>query len=194
MILDAKTGTTKNGDPKMQIDVKVYGPSGISVLANDHIVAPWGIRRLKQLCQATDVDFGAGRVDPQDFVGTNVRVKLRIQGDETGQYEDRNTVVGYYPDQEQAPRPDPATCRDASRDAATEPAPPPPTSTVDESSAYAAFVDAVRSERPDAGDDMLKSEFDRSCRDLVPDKKRKEFSVEDWTKVQTEGPKDLPAF
>ena len=194
VILNAKTGTTKSGDPKMQIDVRIYGPHGVGVLANDHIVAPWGIRRLRQLCEATGVDFSAGSVNPEDFVGSNVRVKVRIQEDQTGEYEDRNSIVSYQPDQEQAPPPDPAARGGGSGTVATHPASGPRASTVDEASAYATFVDAVRSERPNAGDDRLKSEFGRICHELAPDKKLSEFSAEDWARVATEGPKVFIPF
>ena len=53
VVFEAKTGKTKKGDPKLVITSKVYGPEGRSPLVTDNIVSPYGIRRLKQLCEAT---------------------------------------------------------------------------------------------------------------------------------------------
>lgn len=195
VILEAKTGETKKGDPKLQVCVKVYGPDKISPLVVDHIMAPYGIRRLKQLCEATGVDFDGGSVDPADLIGSNVCVKLRIRSDESGEYEDQNDIVAYYPDG-RAPRPDQAVAGAPPTDATATPraSSTPPTTDSCEATAFAAFAAAVRADRPDAAETQLKSEFIRICADLVSDKKRTEFTAEDWRQVTTDGPASYIPF
>lgn len=99
VIFNAETGTTKNGDPKLAVTLKVYEPDGRNPLVTDHIVEPFGLRRLKRLCGATGVDFDSGEVDPSKLVGQNVRVKLRVRHDD--EYGDSNNVQGYAPDKQE---------------------------------------------------------------------------------------------
>lgn len=88
VVLTAESGETKQGDSKFDVTVKVYGGNGVLLLVTDHIISPYGIRRLKRLCETTGVDFDNGEVDPADFVGQNVRVRLRVEHDEDGHLPD----------------------------------------------------------------------------------------------------------
>lgn len=119
VVLTAETGETKKGDPKLAVTCKIYDADGRRPLVTDNIVSPYGIRRLKQLCQATGLDFESGEVDPADFVGKNLRVRVVISHDETGQYDDRNVIRAYMPDRGDAES-------TSSQAASAEPAPAEP--------------------------------------------------------------------
>ena len=134
VIQDAKVGETKKGDPKVQVTVKVYGPNNIRPLVHDHIIAPYGIRRLKQLCEALGVDFDSGEVDPTKFVGRNLRVQLRTQADDA--FGDRNVVSRYLPDKGDE---------------------------LDEATAYSAYANAVRANHADTTDDLLLKNWSSAC-------------------------------
>lgn len=98
VVMAAEVKDTKKGDPMLVVQVKVYDPDGIKPTVFDNITRPYGIRRLKQLCEVTGVSFDNGSIDPQDLVGQNVVVELRIKKDPNGMYEDANAVVRYEAD------------------------------------------------------------------------------------------------
>ncbi|MAG17650.1 MAG: hypothetical protein CMJ21_06225 [Phycisphaerae bacterium] len=184
VIFSAETGKTKKGDPKLVITSKIYGPEGRSPLVTDNIVSPYGIRRLKQLCEATGVEFNDGEVNPQDFVGKNVKVKVVVEHDDTGKYDDRNGIRAYLPD-DGSPAPEVVT------------RPETPTDQSDRSGgkldAWKGYCDAVRKTKPDVEDDLLIKNFQSACKDLVG-KPEDQFTEPDWIKVRDEGPKGFIPF
>ena len=192
VILEGKTGETKKGDPKLEVTVKAYGESGVQPLVTDHIVSPYGIRRLKRLCEATGVDFGKGEVDPAEFVGQNLRVRLRVEHDEAGQYDDRNVIAKYLPDQPAQQKTGPQ------KPVVSGPTEAKPNNAdgpkLDEPGAYAAYAEAVRKDRPEATDSLLMQNFGEACNKLVPDKQRSKFTPEDWARVVRDGQREFVPF
>ena len=184
VVFEAKRATTKSGDPKLQITVKAYGPNSVQPPVTDHIVAPWGVRRLRQLCKATDVNFDSGEVNPADFVGKNLRVRLRVRKDESGEYDDQNEIKAYLPDAGST----------ASMPTTERNAPAPDDHPLDEAAAFATYVKAVKEIRPDASDEMIMQNFSAACDQLVPGKARNVFTTADWQRVVAEGPGNFIPF
>ena len=184
VIFTAKTGETKKGDPKLEITSKVYGPEGKAPLVTDNIVSPFGIHRLKQLCEGTGVEFTKGEVNPQDFVGKNVKVKVVVEHDDTGKYDDRNGIRAYLPD-DGSPAPEVVT------------RPETPTDQSDRSGgkldAWKGYCDAVRAGKPDVTEELLIKNFQSACKELVG-KSEDQFTEQDWIKVRDEGPKEFVPF
>ena len=198
VVLTAKCGTTKAGDSKIEVCLKVYDPDGVKPLVTDHVTAPYGIRRLKQLCQATGVNFDSGKVHPLEFVGKNVRVKLRINHDDSGEYEDRNAVATYLPDdggstpndEEAAKSPAPT---DESTQSSHTPEPTTPlqsgaSATAGKREAWQGYRDEIRRDRPDVSAEELLAGFQDACKALLGDKSESEYTEADWSKVRDEGP------
>ena len=191
VIFTAKTGETKKGDPKLEITSKVYGPEGKAPLVTDNIVSPFGIHRLKQLCEGTGVEFTKGEVNPQDFVGKNVKVRVIVQHDDTGQFEDRNAIRAYLRDGG-SPAPEALTRPEVPTDK-------PPSTTVSDphrggkAEAWKGFCDAVRADQPDTAEELLITNFKLACTDLIG-KPDDQFTEQDWIKVRDEGPKGFVPF
>ena len=187
VVFDAKAGETKQGASKLEVILKVYDPKGVNPLVTDHIVAPFGIKRLKQLCEACGVDFASGNLDPKDLVGKNVQVRLRVRTAPTGQFDDQNAVSAYLSDSSLAVEVNTAK-------AGTSKAQPDTSPALDEASAYAGYVQKVREEKPDATDALLMKNFAEACNTLVPSKERAIFTEADWITVRDGGPRAFVPF
>ena len=173
VVFSAKTGETKKGAPKLDMTLKVYDPKGVNPLVRDTIMSPFGIRRLKQLCEATGVDFSGGEVDPEEFPGKNVQVRLCVRTDPTGQYDDQNSVSAYLSDDVQV-----------ISQAASAP-------TVGKREAWMGYCENVRKDVPTAKDELLADNFKAACKTLVGDKPESDYIEADWIKVREEGPKQF---
>lgn len=209
VIIGAKTGETKKGDQKLEVTVRAYGPDNKTPLITDNIVAPFGIRRLKQLCAATGVSFDSGEVAPQAFVGENVRVRTRIRHDDAGQYDDQNTIKAYLVDDGDRPKPAPQRRDDRSPgdggspsnappSAQTEPPPESEASdaaipaSIGRSEAFDGYRDAARREYPNVEQEIVATKFEEACRAIG--KPEADFAEADWIKVRDEAPKDFLPF
>ena len=191
VIFDAKAGTTKKDDPKLEITSKVYGPENRTPLVTDNIVAPYGIRRLRQLCESTGVEFNKNEVYPQEFIGKNVKVRVTVQHDDSGKYDDRNAIKAYLPD-ESSPAPGAVTRPESPSD---QPQPPPTSdpSGIGRAEAWKGYCDAVRAGKPDVTEELLIKNFQSACKELVG-KSEDQFTEQDWIKVRDEGPKEFVPF
>lgn len=98
VVMAADARKTKAGDPMLVLQVKVYDPNGVKPTVFDNITRPYGVRRLKQLCEATGVPFDDGNIEAEDLRGHNIIVELRVKTDPNGVYEDSNAVTRYLPD------------------------------------------------------------------------------------------------
>ena len=184
VILDAEVSKTKKGASKMLVTLKVYDPDGLQPLVSDHITAvPFGLKRLNQLCKVTGVDFGTGIVNPKDFIAKNVHVRLKVNHDATGQYDDQNAVTAYSADQ---PEPEHA--------AGTKPKAKAKTNLIGEVAAYAHYVSKIKEQRPDVTDELLMTNWMNACDRLVSGKSKLEFEEADWIKMRAEGPAEFIPF
>lgn len=50
---------------------------------------------FKKLCKVLNLDFESGEVSAESLVGKNVCVKIKIQKDETGRYDDKNVIAAF---------------------------------------------------------------------------------------------------
>ena len=188
VVFTAETGKTKKDDSKLGITSKVYGPEGRSPLVTDNIVAPFGIRRLKQLCAATGVAFN-GEVNAQDFVGKNVKVKVIVKHDETGQYDDRNDIRAYMPDGGS-----PATVPITQPESPSDPPPGVPAGGgVGKVEAWKGYREAICKDRPGTSEELLLKNFNTACEELIG-KPEDQFTEQDWIKVRDEGPEGFIPF
>lgn len=200
VIFRAETGQTKKGDPKLEIIIKIYDADGVRPMVTDNIVAPFGIRRLKQLCIAVGVDFDAGEVDPSEFVGKNVRVRISVRKDDTGQYDDQNTIRKYMPDETLSteaatpPASGPAVSAPSTASPATSPTPAAEAATseattrVGKRDAWLGYCAAIRKDRPDVAEELLVQNWQDTCRAFFGDKPEEQYTDADWMKIRDEGP------
>ena len=90
-IVSVETKTSKAGETMLCPVFKVYGPREAYIT---EYITPKTLFKLKKLCKVLGLDFG-GELDTDTLNGKSVRVKVGIQVDKTGQYEDRNTISGF---------------------------------------------------------------------------------------------------
>lgn len=187
VILKAEAGETRAGDSKIAIMAQVYGRDGDKVTVHDHITTPWGLRRLRQLCEVCGQDFEAGSVDPSEFVGKNVRVSLGVRTDRSGEFEDQNVIRKYMKDNS-APASQPTST------------PQRPTQTqtakeaIGEREAFEAYCEKIRADRPNVEDSYLRENWNRTRKDFFEDKPVTQYTVTDWLKMRDDGPGEFIPF
>ena len=195
VITDAKKGMTKNGDEKLQITLQVYGPNGEKLLVDDHITEPYGIPRLRPLCNATDVEFNSGEVDPAVFIGKSVKVRLRVR--ESEQYGRKNDVTRYYPDTDTGDEQQSVTHhppQGVTGSDTIEAGTPVSEPTFGRREAFKAYREKVRAKWPDASAEALEENFKEACKDLVPGKDDVDFTEADWKRVAEGGSAEYVPF
>ena len=50
---------------------------------------------FKKLCKVLNLDFESGDVSAESLIGKNVFVKVKIQKDEKGQFDDKNVIAAF---------------------------------------------------------------------------------------------------
>lgn len=86
-----------SGNEMQEWTLKIYSPSGKESTVFDYMVPPKGVYKLSQLSKAVGKhdEFKAGQFQADNCVGVPIRVMLDIE--EGGKFEDKNRVVKYLP-------------------------------------------------------------------------------------------------
>lgn len=85
---------SKSGNDMIEAGFKVYDEAGKQPTIKHYFVAS-APGFFKKLCKVLNLDFESGEVSAESLVGRNVCVKVKIQKDDTGRYDDKNVIAAF---------------------------------------------------------------------------------------------------
>lgn len=101
LIVYANEQTSKKGNPMLMIGFRIYDHAGTQPIIDRYFVlnTPSGLTGLRKLCRAVGLDqaFSQGDMDASLLQGKSVRTLVKIQEDETGQYDSKNVCAAFEP-------------------------------------------------------------------------------------------------
>lgn len=94
-VVKAEQKESKKGNDMIAIKLRVFHDGGTIIVDDwllDNVPA-----KLKRFCESAGLidEYEAGELTAESCHERSVRVKLKIDRDETGQYGDKNAVAGY---------------------------------------------------------------------------------------------------
>lgn len=93
-IVAAEPRTSKAGNEMLEVTHRVHTKSGQEVFLKDYLVAtPRAKWKIRAFCDALDLDYAKGEIDPVGLLGRNVVVEVDVV--ENDGEPDRNTIVAY---------------------------------------------------------------------------------------------------
>lgn len=95
-ISGAEEKVSKKGNDMIVLTVRVFKPDGSFVLVTDYLTDAM-MYKILHLCEAVGLSdkYDSGLLEPEDFIGKEGLLKLKIQKDTTGDYPDKNTIADY---------------------------------------------------------------------------------------------------
>lgn len=95
-ILHAENKTSKAGNEMIQIELKVYAPSGRTQFVRDYLMEKM-MGKLLNFCECVGLSdkYEQGTLEPHDCEGKTGRLKLIIKKDKDKVYPDQNSVADY---------------------------------------------------------------------------------------------------
>ena len=85
---------SKSGNEMIEAGFKVYDESGKQPTIKHYFVST-APGMFKKLCKVLGLDFESGDVSAESLIGKNVFVKVKIQKDEKGQFDDKNVIAAF---------------------------------------------------------------------------------------------------
>jgi hypothetical protein len=99
LIVNAYEKTAKSGNPCIVVSTKIYG--GAQPIIDRYYVTSTsgGVSGLRKLCHAAGIleDFKSGELDPEKLKGRSVQALVKVQKDESGQWDDKNVCAQFRP-------------------------------------------------------------------------------------------------
>lgn len=83
-----------SGLDMIEAGFKVYDSSGKKPIIK-HYFSAAAPGMFKKLCKVLGLDFESGEVSAESLIGKNVFVKVKIQKDEKGQFDDKNVIAAF---------------------------------------------------------------------------------------------------
>lgn len=96
-IAKANNGVSKNNNDMIVLQLNVFTEDGSRVqIVTDYLVEAvlYKLRHCADACGLLD-KYEQGELNAEDFVGKSGTIKLGIQKDKTGEYDDKNVVKDY---------------------------------------------------------------------------------------------------
>lgn len=95
-VTGAEDKTSKAGNDMIQLNIKVFGEGGRSVLVTDYLMEKLAFK-LRHACDACGLlkQYESGELNSDMFYGKAGKVKLKIDQDKEGKYADKNAVQDY---------------------------------------------------------------------------------------------------
>lgn len=95
-ITAAAEETSAKGNDMIKLKLGVFDDEGTQRVIFDYLLEsmPLKLRHAAEACGLVD-EYESGSLSADDFVGKNVRVKVGIKKDKTGQYPDSNGIMDY---------------------------------------------------------------------------------------------------
>jgi len=90
----AEDKVSKSGNEMIEAGFKVYDMAGKQPTIKHYFVAS-APGMFKKLCNVLGLDFESGYISADSLIGKNVFVKVKIQKDETGRYDDKNVIAAF---------------------------------------------------------------------------------------------------
>lgn len=94
IITSAEDRVSKSGNEMIEASFKVYDSAGKQPTIKHYFVAS-APGMFKKLCKVLNLDFESGDVSAESLVGKSLVVKVKIQKDETGKYDDKNVIAAF---------------------------------------------------------------------------------------------------
>lgn len=85
---------SKGGNEMIEAGFKVYDSAGKQPTIKHYFVST-APGMFKKLCKVLNLDFESGNISAESLVGKNLFVKVKIQKDETGRYDDKNVIAAF---------------------------------------------------------------------------------------------------
>ncbi len=85
---------SKSGNEMIEAGFKVYDEAGKQPTIKHYFVSS-APGMFKKLCKVLNLDFESGDVSAESLIGKNVFVKVKIQKDEKGQFDDKNVIAAF---------------------------------------------------------------------------------------------------
>lgn len=95
LIIAAEDKVSKRDNAMLVVTIRVYSGHNPEIPSYFVDGNPSSLSRLQKLCRAVSVAFSKGEVTPDDLVNKNLRVLVKIQKDDTGQYGDKNVIAAF---------------------------------------------------------------------------------------------------
>lgn len=98
-LLACEEKTSKADNPMYKLQWRIFGPNGQTMQLTSWIAFPKMTFQLKRLAQALDKleDFEKAKFNPGDYIGSSVRVTLKIEQPKVQGLSERNAIAGYLP-------------------------------------------------------------------------------------------------
>ena len=95
-ILSAEDRVSQNGNPMLELMLRVFGAEGEEYAVQDWVTATPRMQwKIRHLCESAHVQYERDELPPDDFMGRNVRVKITINED--AKWGKQNRVADYLP-------------------------------------------------------------------------------------------------
>lgn len=121
-VIKAEDKVSKKGNDMIALGLKVYHDDGRTTLVNDWLLPSMPMKLLK-FCQSAGLQdrYDKGDLRAADCMDRDVRVILKVQEDESGQFPPQNSVANYKPRGDEAPQEKPPISETAVFDPADVP-------------------------------------------------------------------------
>jgi len=98
-IAAAEEKVSKARNDMLVVSFTVFAPVGRTDIQRYYVNNPAGLSGLRKLCRAVGLseEFDKGEITPELLLNRNLRVQVKIQRDERGQYDDKNVIAQVAP-------------------------------------------------------------------------------------------------
>lgn len=96
-VKSAVDAVSQKGNDMIKLGLKVFGPDGTQTsMVTDYLMEAM-LGKMLHFCEATGLmdRYNAGTLNADDCMDRQVRVKLKVDRDKSGQYPDKNSVADY---------------------------------------------------------------------------------------------------
>ena len=94
LIAESVESQSKAGNEMIVADFIIYDSPGVHPVIRHYFVASKP-GQFKKLCAALDLDYASGNIPAASLRGKSIKVLIKIQADDTGQYQDKNVIAAF---------------------------------------------------------------------------------------------------
>jgi len=98
-LLECQEKVSKADNPMYELKWRIFGDNGQNMQLTSYIAFPKMTFQLKRLAQARGKlkEFEKNKFNPADFIGSSVRLVLKVEKPKVTGLDEKNAVAGYLP-------------------------------------------------------------------------------------------------